>query len=155
MKIKSYAASLKRCRCALIFSLWLCCLHIHAQQANVSQSKPYIEEWVYRVKYGFKDEWWKLFQKNQLSVLNKQKDLGYIISYTIYEPAFHMSEESRWDFQLIILFKDRESSTHASEIEKQLFPDRELFRKEENRRWELTANHWDMPLVPVDPGRAY
>jgi hypothetical protein len=154
MKNKFYA-TLVRCRYGLFFLLLLYCLHVQAQQANVTQAKPYIEQWVYRVKYGFKDEWWKLFQKNQLTVLNKEKELGYIINYTIYEPAFHMSEESRWDFQLIIVFKDRESSTHASEIEKQLFPDRDLFKKEENRRWELTTNHWDMPLVPVDPGRSY
>ena len=155
MKIKSYSAKIKRCRHAIFILLLICGLNTRAQQGNTGQSKPYIEEWFYRVKYGFKDEWWKLFQKNQLSVLNKQKELGYIINYSIYEPAFHMSEESRWDFELIIFFKDRESSTHASEIEKQLFPDRELFKKEENRRWELTLNHWDMPLVPVDPGKTY
>jgi hypothetical protein len=36
-----------------------------AQQTNdnMHAEKPYIEEWVYRVRYGFKDEWWKLFQK--------------------------------------------------------------------------------------------
>jgi hypothetical protein len=114
-----------------------------------------MEQWVYRVKYGFKDEWWKLFQKNQLSVLNREKDLGYVINYTIYEPAFHISEESRWDFQLIIVFKSQEASTHASEIERQLFPDRDQFKKEENRRWELTTNHWDMPVNFVDPGKVY
>ncbi len=53
-----------------------------AQNTGKSQDKSYMEEWVYRVKYGFKDEWWKLFQKNQLAVLNKEKELGYITSYT-------------------------------------------------------------------------
>jgi hypothetical protein len=126
-----------------------------AQTASAGQDKPYMEEWVYRVKYGFKDEWWKLFQKYQLAVLNKEKELGYVSSYIIYEPGLHASEESRWDYQLIIIFKNRDASTHASEIEMQLFRDREGFKKEENRRWELTANHWDLPIQTVDPGRQY
>ena len=155
MKKQFYLVQITARRTGLFISLLLLCFAAPGQLKNVQSGRPYIEEWVYRVKYGFKDEWWKLFQKNQLSVLNREKELGYVTSYTIYEPAFHMSEESRWDFQLMIVFKDRESSTHASEIEKELFPDRELFKKEENRRWELTLSHWDMPLVPVDPGRVF
>lgn len=126
-----------------------------AQNTGKSMDKPYMEEWVYRVKYGFKDEWWKLFQKNQLATLNKERELGYITSYTIYEPGLHASEESRWDYQLIIIFRNQEASTHGGEIESQLFPDQELFKKEESRRWELTTNHWDLPLKIVDPGKQY
>jgi hypothetical protein len=32
---------------------------------------------------------------------------------------------------------------------KQLFPDQETFRKEEQRRFEILQAHWDVPLVPV------
>src|SRR5215467_363294 len=121
----------------------------HAQSA--SAEKPYIEEWVYRVKYGYKDEWWKIFQKYQLATLQKEKELGYIIAYTVYCPSLHISEESRWDYQVEVVFKNREASTHGSEVEKELFPDRAAFRKEETRRWELTTNHWDMPIHLVNP----
>ena len=113
--------------------------------------KPYMEEWVYRVKYGFKDEWWNIFQKYQVAILQKEKELGYIISYSIFCPSLHISEESRWDYQVEVVFKNREASTHGSEVEKMLFPDRAAFRKDENRRWELTTNHWDMPIHFVNP----
>ena len=110
-----------------------------------------MEEWVYRVKYGFKDEWWKIFQKYQLAILNREKELGYIVSYTVYCPSLHISEESRWDYQVEVVFKNRAASSHGSEVEKELFPEMLTFRKEENRRWELTTNHWDMPIHIADP----
>jgi hypothetical protein len=33
---------------------------------------------------------------------------------------------------------------------KQLFPDQEAFKKEEQRRFEILAGHWDAPVVDVD-----
>jgi hypothetical protein len=35
------------------------------------------------------------------------------------------------------------------EVSRQLFPDQAIFKQEENRRWELTANHWDLPVHVV------
>jgi hypothetical protein len=32
-----------------------------------------------------------------------------------------------------------------------LFPDKATLGREENRRWELTANHWDLPIHEIDP----
>jgi hypothetical protein len=126
---------------------------LSAQQTNdnTHAEKPYIEEWVYRVRYGFKDEWWKLFQKYQISVLDKEKELGYVKEYSLHVPSLHTPEDSRWDYRLIIVFANQPASTHGSEIEKQLFPDVAMFRKEEARRWELTANHWDLPIHMADP----
>lgn len=120
-------------------------------RAQSAAEKPYIEEWVYRVKYGYKDEWWKIFQKYQLAILQKEKEIGYVISYAVYCLSLHISEDSRWDYQIEVVFKNREASTHGSEVEKGLFPDRAAMRNEENRRWELTTNHWDMPIHLVNP----
>src|SRR5215831_11950911 len=41
--------------------------------------KGYEVEWVYRVRYGFIDEWWDLFRKYQLPILDRAKELGYIL----------------------------------------------------------------------------
>ena len=38
-----------------------------------------------------------------------------------------------------------------SEIARQLFPDQEAFHRDENRRWELRTNHWDLPIHRVGP----
>jgi hypothetical protein len=115
-------------------------------------AKPATVEWVYRVKYGYKDEWFHLFKKNQISILEKQKQLGYVKQYTVFAPSLHTSEDSRWDYRIIIVRTSVDAPPGQSEAElaKQLFPDQERYRQEENRRWELTTNHWDLPIHIVD-----
>jgi hypothetical protein len=113
--------------------------------------KPVIIEWVYRTKYGYKDERWRIFKKYQLAILERQKQLGYVKDYTVYAPSLHTSEDSRWDYRVIIV-RTSENAPHGqseSEAAKQLFPDQEAFPRDENRRWELTLNHWDLPIHVV------
>src|SRR5271163_4972060 len=116
--------------------------------------KPVIVEWVYRVQYGHKDEWWHIFKKYQIAILDRQKQLGYVKEYTIFAPSLHTSEDSRWDYRVIIVrtSQDAPPGHSESELAKQLFPDQDTFNKEENRRWELTTNHWNLPIhvVKVD-----
>jgi hypothetical protein len=122
-----------------------------AQQSGAviaSSSKPVIVEWVYRTKYGYKDEWFRIFKKYQLAILERQKQLGYVKEYTVYAPSLHTSEDSRWDYRIIIVRVSQEVPPGLSEgeIAKQLFPDQVAFTRDENRRWELTTNHWDLPI---------
>ena len=114
-------------------------------------SKPVIVEWVYRVQYGHKDEWWRIFRKYQIAILDRQKQLGYVKEYTIFAPSLHTSEDSRWDYRIVIVRASEDPPPGQSEadIARQLFPDQGTFVKEENRRWELTTNHWDLPIHVV------
>jgi hypothetical protein len=122
------------------------------QTAVVAASdKPYLVEWVYRVKWGYAEEFWQLFKKYQIATLNREKEFGYVTSYTIYRPGFHMGEDSRYEYRIVIAYKNISSSTHGSEVEKQLFPDQATMKREENRRWELTVAHYDVPIRVVDP----
>ena len=121
------------------------------QGRGPSVAPPYIVEWVYRVKWGHKEEFFQLFKKYQVPVLEREKQLGYVNQYTIYSPSLHTSEDARWDYRIVIAYKDQASATHGGEVEKSLFPDAELRKHEENRRWELTTNHWDLPIHEVDP----
>jgi hypothetical protein len=124
------------------------------QAAAVPAEKPVIIEWVYRVQYGHQDEWWRIFKKYQIAILERQKQLGYVKEYTVFAPSLHTSEDSRWDYRVIIVraSEDAPPGQSEDEVAKQLFPDQETFNKEENRRWELTTNHWDLPIhvVKVD-----
>jgi hypothetical protein len=43
-----------------------------------------------------------------------------------------------------------EAASHEEEIANALFPDAETRKREERRRWELTTNHWDLPIYQVD-----
>jgi|SRR5271156_2859682 len=131
---------------------------IVAQQANAganpaasSTEKPVIIEWVYRIKYGYKDEWFQIFRKYQLAILERQKQLGYVREYTVFAPSLHTSEDSRWDYRVIIVrsAQDAPPGQSEEEVARQLFPDQATFKREENRRWELTANHWDLPIHVV------
>src|ERR1700689_247965 len=90
------------------------------QSAQPSGDKPYLMEWVYRVKYGYHDEWWKIFQQYQIAALDKEKALGYITDYTVFGPGLHTSEESRWDFRVVITYKNQAASNHGAEVEKLL-----------------------------------
>ena len=118
--------------------------------------KQVIVEWVYRVQYGHKDEWWRIFKKYQIAILERQKQLGYVKEYTVFAPSLHTSEDSRWDYRVIIVRASEDAPPGQSEAEvaKQLFPDQEAFNKEENRRWELTTNHWDLPIHVVNTNAA-
>jgi hypothetical protein len=126
---------------------------LQAQQTQTYVApKPATVEWVYRVKYGYRDEWWQLFKKNQISLLERQKQLGYVKEYTIYSPSLHTSEESRWDYRIVIVRASADAPLGQSEgeVAKQLFPDQATYKREENRRWELTTNHWDLPIHTVN-----
>jgi hypothetical protein len=126
------------------------------QQATTSPStsasdKPYLVEWVYKVKWGYADEFWQLFKKYQIATLNREKELGYVTSYTVYRPGLHAGEDSRWEYRIVITYKNISSSGHGSEVEKQMFPDQATMKREENRRWELTEAHYDLPIHTIDP----
>jgi hypothetical protein len=108
-------------------------------QAPTPGVEGYEVEWVYRVRYCFIDEGWEIFRKYQVPILDRAKELGYILDYRIYHPIFHTDEAAHFD-----------ASKHEGEIARELFPDSATRKREENRRWELTTNHWDLPIYQVD-----
>jgi len=116
-----------------------------------SSPKPYQVEWVYRIRYGYQDEWWKVFQKYQIAILDREKALGYVSSYSVFRPGLHTSEDSRWDYRIVISYPNEAGATHEDEVERSLFPDRATLHREDQRRWELTLNHWDLPIHEIDP----
>jgi len=120
--------------------------------ASVSTSdKPYLVEWAYKVKWGHADEFWQIFKKYQIAILNREKELGYVTSYTVYRPGLHTGEDTRWEYRIVITYKNQASSTHGSEVAKLVFPDHEAFKRGEDRRWELTEAHYDLPIRVIDP----
>lgn len=139
-----------------VVALLACAPLARARQAAPSPGaspgdKPYMMEWVYKVKWGYADEFWQIFKKYQIATLNREKELGYITSYAVYRPGHHMGEDSRWEFRIVITYRNIGASAHGSEVEKQLFPDQATMKREENRRWELTEAHYDLPIHTIDP----
>jgi hypothetical protein len=122
-----------------------------AYAAEPPNDKPYLVEWVYKVKWGYADEFWEIFKKYQITTLNREKQLGYVTSYTVYRPGLHTGEDTRWEYRIVIAYKNQASSAHGAEVERELFPDRATQKREENRRWEITEAHYDLPIRVIDP----
>ena len=122
-----------------------------AQNAPAVTDKPYLVEWVYRVKWGHADEFFDIFKKYQIKILDREKELGSVLQYTVYRPGLHTSEDQRWDYRVLVAYKNQAATSQEAIVERQLFPDHATFKREENRRWELIEAHWDLPIREIDP----
>jgi hypothetical protein len=123
-----------------------------ANQAK-SEDKPAVIEYYYKAKWGFADEFIRLFKKNHYPVLKKQIDMGRILQVTAVTPRFHNTEDGRWDYRVTITFKNAQiafGEFDSEPINKELYPDQETFKKEEQRRFEILLAHWDLPVNSLD-----
>ena len=99
------------------------------------------------------DEFIALFKKNHLPVLKKEIELGRILEVRAVQPRFHTTEDGRWDYRVTIVFKNAAIANDdfdASAITKELYPEQEPYKKEEQRRFEILDAHWDLPIKDVD-----
>ena len=115
--------------------------------------KPFVVEYYYKARWGFADEFIRLFKKNHYPVLKKEMELGRILKVTAASPRYHGTEDGRWDYRVTITWKNVGVTVDGFDSEalnKQLFPDQETFKREEQRRFEILLAHWDLPLVDVD-----
>ena len=115
--------------------------------------QPYTVEYYYKVQWGHQQEFLDLFLKNHFPMLQKVQATGRILSLKIESPAYHTTEDGRWDYRVTIVFKN---STVANEpfdeeaLKKKLFPDQTPYKQEEQRRFEILDAHWDLPIKSVD-----
>ena len=117
--------------------------------------QPYTMEYYYKTPWGHQQEFLQLFLKNHYPLLKKQVETGRILSVKIETPANHMTEDARWDYRVTIRFKNSTVATTANpdeeKIIKQLWPDQDTYKKEEQRRFEILLAHWDLPVSDVTP----
>lgn len=124
-----------------------------SQTSTSAPNQPFIAEYYYKVKWGHADEFLQLFKKNHYPVLKKEIEMGRLLKVTMDTPRYHMTEDARWDYRVTIVFKN---ATLANEpfdeagLQKQLYPDQETFKREEQRRFEILDAHWDLPVKAVD-----
>ncbi len=124
-----------------------------AAQAPPAKDTPFVVEYFYKVRWGFADEFISLFRKNHYPVLKKEMELGRILQVTAAAPRYHSTEDGRWDYRVTIVFKNAAVANEDFDpepIAKQLYPDQERFKKEEQRRFEILEAHWDVPVKPLD-----
>src|SRR6188474_1080255 len=107
----------------------------------------------YKVKWGFADEFINLWKVNHYPLLKKAVDKGDIISVEAEKPKLHSGEDTRFDFKVTIVFKNEKLAFDPNltkQYEKQLYPDLEKLKKDEQHRFELLIAHWDVMIEKIE-----
>ncbi len=118
-------------------------------------NKPYIVEYYYKTRWGYADEFVRLYKKNHEPILKKQMEMGRILKLSLVRPRLHATEDGRWDFRVTIVWKNIQMTDDGFDEQRlavEMFPDQDAFRKEEQRRFEILAGHWDLPVIEMEPG---
>jgi hypothetical protein len=119
--------------------------------------KPYTVEYYYKTQWGHQAEFLQLFLKNHYPLLKKIEATGRMVALKIESPAYHTTEDGRWDYRVTITYKNSTLATTTNPDEeafiKELWPDQETYKKEEQRRFEILISHWDLPVTDITPAK--
>jgi hypothetical protein len=117
-----------------------------------TKEEPYVVEYYYKTKWGHAEEFLTLFKKNHYPVLRKEMEMGRILRVSMTAPRLHSTEDGRWDYRVTIVFKSAAIANDSFDSEgilRQLYPDQDSYKKEEQRRFEILDAHWDLPIKDV------
>ncbi len=121
----------------------------------MSHSGPITVASFYRVRWGYQDEFLRLFRTNHYPVLRAQLAEGRLLQVRAAVPRLHGDGRADWTFLTLLTYRDwaalgDRDTSRRHEVE--LFPDQGRLRREEQRRFELLDAHWDVILVdfPLD-----
>jgi len=141
--------------CILIAAAFVAVSHFAPARAQtvIGGEKPFVIEYYYKAKWGHADEFITLFCKNHYPVLKKQVEMGRLLKVTAVAPVYHTTEDGRWDYRVTIVYKNAATANDgydSAPLLKELFPDQDTFKKDEQRRFEILDAHWDLPIKDVD-----
>ena len=126
-------------------------------QAPVSAGDTvYVVEYYYTARWGYAEEFWRLYLKNHLPVMRLEQERGHIRDLLIERPRYHATEDGRWDFRVRITYpsaaEHAKGSPVTAEDRRRLYPDQATFVREEQRRFEILLAHWDLPVERLAAG---
>jgi hypothetical protein len=141
---------------AVVFSIPLAApLMAQGAPPQGGADQPYTVEYYYKVQWGHQQEFLDLFLKNHYPLLKRIVSTGKMLSVKMDAPAYHTTEDGRWDYRVTIRFKNSTVATTTNPDEealiKELWPDQEKYKREEQRRFEVLAAHWDLPVTEITP----
>jgi hypothetical protein len=145
---KKYEAQL------FIVFFFLCSQAVMSQ--NTAAKEYFTVENYYKVKWGYADEFVDLWKKNHFPLLKKAIEKGDIVSVIPSKPLLHSGEDTRWDFRVVIIFKNSRLAFDpdlTTPYKSQLYPDSSKLVKDEQHRFELLLAHWDIMTEQVSPGK--
>ena|SRR5579883_154948 len=140
-----------------LLALLLAAPALFAQGAppQTGANQPYTVEYYDKVQWGRQQEFLQLFLKNHYPLLKKQTETGRILSVKIEQPAYHGTEDGRWDYRVTIRFKNSTLATTTNPDEErlihELWPDQATYKRQEQRRFEILLSHWDLPVTDITP----
>ena len=109
---------------AVLLYAALCAAPLMAQGAppQGGADQPYTVEYYYKVQWGHQQEFLSLFLKNHYPLLKKIESTGRIVGIKIESPAYHTTEDGRWDYRVTIRFKNSTVATTANPDEEAVYP---------------------------------
>lgn len=86
------------------------------------------------------------------------KKHGFIREFRVEEPVTHLAGASRWDLRVSIEYRDAAAAVSDPEWDRlweeailRLYSDRARFDAEENQRFGLLEEHWDVLVHDIHP----
>ena len=95
-----------------------------AATAAVAQEAPIQVAYYYKVRWGFQQEFERLFLKNHYPVLMEMKQRGRVQDAKLFRPTYHLKDD--WTFLVVITYPSWAALGSPSDeeaITKKLYPD--------------------------------
>ena len=116
---------------------------------------PVTAEYYYRIKWGSFGEFKDLYKRNHEPILKELQKQGFITAMRMDSPFTHLAGGPRWDLRVTITYRDAASAVQvggafdkaSQAITSKLYPDKAKFDAEEQRRFSLLEDHWDVIVV--------
>ena len=130
-------------------------LRAAAPDGKDQAQEPFAVEYYYKIRWGHFPEFLELYRRNHYPILKKLQEHGRILEMRAVSPRHHAGEGARWDFRFTIVYRNVDVA-HNPDVElresivRELYPDRETFEAEEQRRFELFEEHMDVPIQSYD-----
>ncbi|MEO5948580.1 MAG: hypothetical protein ABIP79_17325 [Chitinophagaceae bacterium] len=124
---------------------------------NTAMAQPKEETFTvenyYKIKWGYANDFIDLWKKNHYPLMKKAQEKGDIISIVAEKPMMHSGEDTRWDFKVTVTYKNAAAGLDhglTDQYKKELYPDLDKLKKEEQHRFELLLAHWDVMTEKLD-----
>ena len=119
-------------------------------------AKPITVEHYYKIRWGSAEEFKDLYKRNHEPILKELQKQGFITAMRMDSPFTHMAGAPRWDLRVTITYRNAPSAVEvggafdeaSDKVKARLYPDSAKLDSEEQRRFSLLEEHWDVIVVP-------
>ena len=154
MKLAEHKAANRNLTLHFLFVgfIFLMAIYGVAPAQTALKEKPFVVEYYYKAKWGYADEFIQLYKKNHFPVMKREMEMGRILQISVTKPRYHATEDGRWDYKVTLVWKNiqvTDDGFDEATLIREMYPDQETYKKEEQRRFEILLGHWDVPIVDV------